>query len=675
MSAPSGYTALDFVGFTDKGTYSPSATYMRNDLVHYGGNIMRCLIDNTTNVTPVVGANWELWVGASANLVERVIAPLENNPADVAYGVGRQIIYDDWLWEVIAPIAVGDALVDYAVDPINANIKKSAPVETQLLAVKAEADATDNMIAPTETNASSSSAAYAVGDQLILNNVLYTVTTAITIGDALVSGTGGNIEASDSLTDQLANEVNTVNSALTTVKPTLVQNTDITSVIADLFSAGKKLIYLPSGTYSINNLSIPDGCGIIGDNTTITSTTAPTFRLASNTVIKNMSITNSDVTAYSSGIECTNGKKNIEIENVTFSGNYIGIYIKNNEHVSIRNCTVSNAFENGICIYADGASDSTVSNCTITGDYSNGSHAIQFSGGSYNKVELCHIACAGVFCISLYNENLDVVNANYCHDSHYEAINLDNCNRCVVSNNNCMWQDANRPSSDHAITIFGGTAYADCNKVYGNNIYGSYRAGIAIAGGARNTEVFNNVMDHTNLEGSSSGIKGAIELYQDNSEYIPSFSMISNNIIRNAPIYGVEEKAGYRNVISDNITIPVKKDYITQVARVIDRNAMLSEVTPTLTPTTSGGTLVRHKEFWDGEFICGEFVADFTSGTNFIYNIGITPANYSLFMAHLVGGVICPIYIDGSGNITVSPNFTATGVSVTYRYRTDKHFS
>ena len=136
MSAPSGYTALDFVGFTDKGTYSTSATYMRNDLVHYGGNIMKCIVDNTTNVTPVAGANWELWVGASANLAERTIAPLENNPADVAYAVGRQIIYDDWLWEVIAPIAVGDALIDYAVDPTNANIKKSAPVETQLLALK-----------------------------------------------------------------------------------------------------------------------------------------------------------------------------------------------------------------------------------------------------------------------------------------------------------------------------------------------------------------------------------------------------------------------------------------------------------------------------------------------------------------------------------------------------------
>ena len=207
MSAPSGYTALDFVGFTDKGTYNPLATYMRNDLVHYGGNIWKCLVDNTTGITPVEGANWTLWIGTSANLAERTIAPLLNNPADAAFGVGRQVIYDDWLWEVIAPIAIGDTLIDYAVDPTNANIKKSNPVETQLLAVKAEADATDNMIAPTETNASSSSAAYAVGDQLILNNILYTVTAPVTIGDALVSGTGGNIEASDNLTDQLADKV------------------------------------------------------------------------------------------------------------------------------------------------------------------------------------------------------------------------------------------------------------------------------------------------------------------------------------------------------------------------------------------------------------------------------------------------------------------------------------
>ena len=238
MSAPSGYTALDFVGFTDKGTYSPIVKYMRNDLVHYGGNIMRCKVDDTMNVTPVEGANWELWVGSSANLVERVIAPLENNPADVAFGVGRQIIYDDWLWEVIAPIAIGDALIDYAVDPTNANIKKSAPVETQLLAVKAEADATDNMIAAdtltdqlaAKANSSDLAAVATSGAYSDLSGTptLATVATSGSYNDLSNKPTLGTAAAKDSTnavttgsTDlvesgAVASEVATINTALAT---------------------------------------------------------------------------------------------------------------------------------------------------------------------------------------------------------------------------------------------------------------------------------------------------------------------------------------------------------------------------------------------------------------------------------------------------------------------------
>ena len=52
MTEPQGYTALDLIGYTDKGTYSPSATYVKNDLVHYSGNIWRVLIDDISNVTP-----------------------------------------------------------------------------------------------------------------------------------------------------------------------------------------------------------------------------------------------------------------------------------------------------------------------------------------------------------------------------------------------------------------------------------------------------------------------------------------------------------------------------------------------------------------------------------------------------------------------------------------------
>lgn len=60
-------------------------------------------------------------------------------------------------------------------------------------------------IAPVETDASSSTAAYSVGDQLILNDILYDVTESISIGDALVVGT--NIDAADDIVTQIKNGI------------------------------------------------------------------------------------------------------------------------------------------------------------------------------------------------------------------------------------------------------------------------------------------------------------------------------------------------------------------------------------------------------------------------------------------------------------------------------------
>lgn len=136
MVNPTGYTALDMIGFTDKGTYSSSANYVKNDLAHYSGNIWRCLIDDTTGIAPVEGVNWTLFIGEPTNLVERIIAPVETDPATNAWTVGRQIIFNDNLYEVITAITAGDALVAYEDDPTNANIKLADPVETQLLNVK-----------------------------------------------------------------------------------------------------------------------------------------------------------------------------------------------------------------------------------------------------------------------------------------------------------------------------------------------------------------------------------------------------------------------------------------------------------------------------------------------------------------------------------------------------------
>lgn len=62
MNVPSGYTALDLIGFTDKGNYDPLANYVKNDLTHHNNSIWRCLVDDTTGVTPAEGANWTVYI-------------------------------------------------------------------------------------------------------------------------------------------------------------------------------------------------------------------------------------------------------------------------------------------------------------------------------------------------------------------------------------------------------------------------------------------------------------------------------------------------------------------------------------------------------------------------------------------------------------------------------------
>lgn len=73
MTEPTGFTAVGMVGFTDKGTYSASATYVKNDLVHYGGSIWCCLIDDTTGITPTEGVNWRFWVENSQNGISDIV--------------------------------------------------------------------------------------------------------------------------------------------------------------------------------------------------------------------------------------------------------------------------------------------------------------------------------------------------------------------------------------------------------------------------------------------------------------------------------------------------------------------------------------------------------------------------------------------------------------------------
>lgn len=95
--------------------------------------------------------------------------------------------------------------------------------------------AVESNIAPVEADASSASKAYAVGQQLVLNDILYNVTAPISAEDALVIGT--NISASNDLTTQIGD----ANARIGTVtSQTLAAN--VTSVSFSVPTSGDHLI-------------------------------------------------------------------------------------------------------------------------------------------------------------------------------------------------------------------------------------------------------------------------------------------------------------------------------------------------------------------------------------------------------------------------------------------------
>ena len=110
MVEPTGYTALDLIGFTDKGVYNASASYVKNDIVHYQGDSWRVLVDDTTGVIPAEGLNYTLFIEAPTDVALDLIAQREAAVSTHAYSVGNQLIYNGTLYKVTSAIAIGDTL-------------------------------------------------------------------------------------------------------------------------------------------------------------------------------------------------------------------------------------------------------------------------------------------------------------------------------------------------------------------------------------------------------------------------------------------------------------------------------------------------------------------------------------------------------------------------------------
>lgn len=152
------------------------------------------------------------YIDAQNKKNREIVAPVEVSPAEAAHSAGDQIIYNGILYDVTAPIAAGDAL---STSGAGANISAADNIETQIKSVKtqiqsAEAQAaaqnknTQEMIAPVEEDETDASRAYAIGEQLILDGILYNVIDSIAQHGIITSeGAGANIEVADDLSLQV----------------------------------------------------------------------------------------------------------------------------------------------------------------------------------------------------------------------------------------------------------------------------------------------------------------------------------------------------------------------------------------------------------------------------------------------------------------------------------------
>ena len=212
-----------------------------------------------------------------------IVAPVEVSPAEAAHNTGDQIIFDGILYDVTAQIAVGDSL---ATTGAGANISAADNIETQINdqktqieSVAAQAAAqnktTQEMLASVEEDETDASRAYEIGEQLILDGILYNVIDAIAQHGIISStGAGANIEAADTITEQIEENASSIQNLTNRVNGITDEIDDITDEIDDINNilGAKNLCPNNATTQVINGITYTvNSDGSITANGTATS--------------------------------------------------------------------------------------------------------------------------------------------------------------------------------------------------------------------------------------------------------------------------------------------------------------------------------------------------------------------------------------------------------------------
>ena len=333
---------------------------------------------------------------------------------------------------------------------------------------------------------------------------------------------------------------------------------DVTAIQAAVTAAaGVGPVYLPSGTYLVNNsCKLPSHSRIYGDGDTSIITPGPTFLSSgrpapleatgagfSNIVIEHLNVQGSTTNAH--------GAHNISLQSTTTLSNII-----------VRDLTSCNAGSTGVLIY-----------CVTTGSDIL-IDSVEASNNANDGVEVCSVGLIS---------NCTIVNC-HCNNNARSGIDLaSNCNQVIVSNNQCVG------NALFGIYTDGGQTPMNFSSIISNNVIcgGSTATGLA-ATFTRYTQILNN--DISLCTEGIALVNSTDCLIQGNTIYQNSVRGINCDVSGN---YVVNPPAG------------VARDTNGALYRIVD-TALAAFVTPSrvsiignhILDNTSDGIWIKNGQNW-----------------------------------------------------------------------------
>ena len=338
------------------------------------------------------------------------------------------------------------------------------------------------------------------------------------------------------------------------------ETNDTTAIQSAINSGGNKIVFVPSGTYMVDTITMIGNCRLIGENGSIIHATAN----------------------HKDYILKASNKNNVSLENICFEGNTndtgSGLFFEAINNLRIVNCIFKNC-QNYNPIHAFNIQNGFISKNIVDGNTkgdaisinSESSNVIISENVCTNYADTGIVVAAGAHNILVCNNKLDRVYSGMSNaqdiavaDAHDVLIIGNTIKSVLVTGSACIrvYTDPNTSGTNKNITI--------CGNIMNNSTYGI----VANAGEETylTSNAIHNVVQGVRTDGNGSiyVLNNTISCIKDdeNSTIIAAENgaspIVKNNIFQNA-VYGVRILTGIDGVMCNNqfnnVDLPFGNDW------------------------------------------------------------------------------------------------------------------